>query len=100
MPSLTSSQRKFLRSEAHHLDPVVLIGKAGVTDALIGAINAALESHELIKVRFNDFKDQKVALIEDIQARTRSERCGMLGHVAILYRQQPDAEKRKIVLPR
>lgn len=100
MPSLTSSQRKFLRSEAHHLDPVVLIGKSGATDAIMGAIDAALESHELIKVRFNDFKDQKAALLEEIQSRTRSERCALIGHVAVLYRQQPDAEKRKIVLPR
>ena len=100
MPSLTSSQRKFLRSEAHHLDAVVIIGKAGVTDAIIGAIDGALEAHELIKVRFNDFKDQKVALLEDIEIRTRCERCALTGHVAILYRQHPEADKRKITLPR
>lgn len=96
---LTSSQRKYLRGLAHHLDPVVLIGKAGVTDALIGAADTALGSHELIKVRFNDFKDQKKELVREIESRTHSELCGVIGHVAIFYRQQPDAEKRKIDLP-
>ena len=100
MPILTASQRKFLRSEAHHLDAVVIIGKAGATDAIVGAIDGALEAHELIKVRFNDFKDQKVALLEDIQLRTRCERCGLVGHVAVLYRQHPESDKRKITLPR
>jgi RNA-binding protein len=97
---LSSSQRKFLRAEAHHLDPVILIGKGGVTDALIGAANAALVSHELVKVRFNDFKDQKQELVRDIEARTGAELCGLIGHVAIFYRQQPDPDKRKIELPR
>lgn len=97
---LTSNQRKFLRGEAHHLDPVVLIGKSGVTDALIGAANAALEAHELIKVRFNDFKDQKSVLVREIETKTASELCGLIGHVAIFFRQHPDPEKRKIELPR
>lgn len=97
---LTSSQRKFLRGEAHHLDPLVLIGKHGVTDALISAANAALEAHELIKVKFNDFKEQRAALVRDIETRTNSELCGLIGNVGILYRQHPEAEKRKIDLPK
>lgn len=100
MAKLTSAQRKFLRAQAHHLDPVVLIGKSGVTDALIGATSAALDAHELVKVKFNDFKDQKTDLIGEIVSRTKSELCGSLGHVAILYRQQKDEDKRKIELPR
>lgn len=97
---LTSSQRKFLRGEAHHLDPIVLIGKSGVTESLIGAAASALEAHELLKVRFNDFKDQKQDLAREIEEKTGSELCGMIGHVAIFFRQNPDPDKRKIVLPR
>jgi RNA-binding protein len=100
VPVLTSSQRKFLRGEAHHLDPVVLIGKSGVTDALIGAANAALDAHELIKIKFNDFKDQRTELTHEVEERTQSQLCGLIGNVAILYRQQSDPDKRKIDLPR
>jgi len=97
---LTSAQRKFLRASAHHLDPVVLIGKQGVTDSLVRSAADALEAHELVKVRFNEFKDDKQELIRDIAFRTNSQLAGMIGHVAILFRYQEDPEKRKIELPR
>jgi RNA-binding protein len=96
---LTSGQRKFLRSQAHHLEPVVIIGKQGVTDTLLKAVSDALAAHELIKIRFNEFKDEKTALTERIATETGSEIAGTIGHVLILYREHPDEEKRKIVLP-
>ena len=99
MATLTSGQRKFLRSRAQHLDPVILIGKQGVTDALVRAASEALDAHELIKIRFNDFKDEKRALAEQIAFRTASEIVGTIGHVAILYRRHPEEDKRKIELP-
>ncbi len=99
MPTLTSVQRKFLRSLAHHLDPVVLVGKQGISDMLVKAVVAALEAHELVKVRFNEFKEEKRALTDEIARRTGCEVVGMIGHVAILYRPHPDQEKRKIELP-
>ena len=64
MKTLTSSQRKFLRSRAHHLDPAVLVGKQGVTDTLVRAAQQSLEAHELIKIRFNEFKEEKRELAE------------------------------------
>ncbi len=96
---LTSPQRKFLRSLAHHLDPIVLVGKQGVTDHLVASVDQALTAHELIKVRFNGHKDEKRALAEEIRERTGSEVAGILGHVAILYREHPEEEKRRIKLP-
>ena len=99
MKTLTSSQRKFLRSRAHHLDPLILVGKQGVTDSLVRATSEALDDHELIKVRFNEFKDEKKELAEQIAFRTASQIVGMIGHVAIMYRWQSDDEKRKIELP-
>jgi len=53
----------------------------------------------LIKVRFNEFKDQKKALAEELATRTGSQIAGIIGHIAILYRPQPDEEKRKITFP-
>ena len=99
MDKLTSRQRKFLKGRAHSLEPVVMVGKNGITDSLIKLTDDALRSHELIKVRFIEFKDKKKLLVEQIADGTESQIVGIIGHVAILYRQNPDKEKRKIDLP-
>ena len=99
MPPLTSSQRKHLRQMAHHLDPAVLIGKQGVTDLVVRSIVEALEARELIKIKFNDHKDQKKELMGEIEGRTGGETAGIVGHVAILFKRQDDEEKRRIELP-
>ncbi len=99
MEPLTSAQRKYLRGLANRLDALVIVGKQGVTDNLIQAVDDALTAHELIKVRFNEFKDEKDALSETIAGATSSHIAGRIGHVLILYREQPDPEKRAIRLP-
>jgi len=95
---MTSQQRKQLRGLAHHLEPVVMIGKQGLTDGIVAATVKALDAHELIKVRFLDFKDEKHGLTEQLAAATASEVAGVIGHIAILYREHPDPDKRKIEL--
>ncbi len=99
MAELTSAQRKYLRKLAHHLDPLVLVGRQGITDSLVWAVNDALDAHELIKVRFNEFKSEKKALTQEIVERAQCHLAGIIGHVAILYRPHPEEEKRKITLP-
>lgn len=99
MIELNSSQRKYLRKVGHHLDPLIIVGKQGVTDMLVRAVSEALEHHELVKIRFNEFKDEKQDLIDEIVRRTGSQIAGMIGHVALLYKEQPDEEKRKIIFP-
>ena len=101
MEKISSSHRKYLRGLAHKLNPSAYVGQKGVTDSLVEEIDQALDAAELIKVKFIDFKhkDQKIVLIDDICGRTRSHLAGMIGHVAILYRQHPDREKRQILLP-
>ena len=100
MEKPTSAQRKYLRSLAHSLDPVVLIGHRGLTGAVVHAAYEALDAHELIKVRFNAHKDEKRALTAELAERTGAHVAGMIGHVAILYREHRDPEQRKIVLPK
>ena len=95
---LNGSARKYLRGLAHHLKPVVQIGKTGLTLSVLGAIDEALEHHELIKIRFVDFKDQKRQLSQTIATSSKSELIGSVGHVFMFYRQHPDPEKRKIDL--
>ena len=59
MKELTSAQAKYLRGIAHGLKPVVFIGQKGLTDALIRSTEAAFDSHELIKIKFIDYKEKK-----------------------------------------
>jgi len=99
MIELNSSQRKYLRKVGHHLDPLIIVGKQGVTDMLVRAVSEALEHHELVKIRFNEFKDEKRELVDELVRRTGSQVAGMIGHVALLYKEQPDEEKRKIIFP-
>jgi RNA-binding protein len=96
---LKGSDRKHLRGLAHHLKPVVQVGKQGLIDNLITTVNQALDAHELIKVKFVDFKRQKDELSSELATRTESELAGLVGNVAILYRQHSNVEKRKIRLP-
>ena len=99
MNNLSSSQRSYLRSQAHHLEPVVLIGKHGITDGTIESINRVLEARELIKIKFREFKDEKLSLSEKIAELTNSQVVGVIGHTVIIFRQNPDSDKRQINIP-
>ena len=96
MNKLTSANRKYLRSLAHHIDPVVLIGKNGINNGVINYIEIALNSKELIKIKFRDFKDQKKNLSEDIERVTNSSIVGIIGNILILYRESQCPDNIKI----
>ena len=99
MRELRGEDRKYLRKLAHRLRPVVHIGKGGLTDNVIESVNLALYDHELIKAKFVEFKEEKRSLSEEVARRTESHRVGLIGNIAILYREHPEEEKRKIQLP-
>ncbi|MDA3900535.1 MAG: YhbY family RNA-binding protein [Spirochaetes bacterium] len=93
---LTGKQRGYLRKLAQDLDPCVTIGKQGLSEQIIKATIEALDCHELIKIRFSDFKDEKNSLVDQLAEQTKSQIAGRIGHVAILFRRNSDEEKRKI----
>lgn len=101
MKDLKGSQKKYLRGLAHNLNPSAFIGQKGITQTLLGEVDQALEASELIKIKFNDFKekDQKNELMSKIIQATHSQIAGMIGHVVILYRQNKAPEKQHIKLP-
>jgi RNA-binding protein len=99
MSGLTSRQRSHLRSLAHGLDPAVLVGRAGVTDAVVREVEDALEARELIKVRLAGERDERAAAAEAIAARTGAEVAGRIGRIAILFRRNADPARRKVDLP-
>ncbi len=96
---LSGRQRKYLRGKAHALANDVQIGRNGLTDGVVTAIDTALEQYELIKVKFDDFKKEKKELSATIEEKTSSEMVGMVGNVAIFFRQQDDKERRELELP-
>ncbi len=82
------------------MKPVVFIGQKGTTDSLVLALDEAFKTHELIKVKFVEFKekDQKKEIVEFIETKSRCRLCGIIGHTAVFFRQNADPEKRKIDL--
>lgn len=94
-------QRKYLRGLAHDLKPMVYLGQKGLTAGLLASVNEALELHELIKLKFLDFKEKsrKEEISGRIARQTKSELVGIIGNIAIFYRRQQDDELRTIVLP-
>jgi RNA-binding protein len=101
MTALKGYQKKHLRGLAHGLKPIIQIGREGITEGVIRAVDEGLFRHELIKIKFNDLKEKnlKEAITGDLAARTGSESVGMIGHTVLLYRRQADPEKRKIAVP-
>jgi len=98
---LKGFQKKYLKGLAHGMKPLVFVGQKGLSPAVTRAVDESLEKHELIKVKFIEFKekDQKKDIAESIEKETASKLVGTIGHIAIFYRPQRDPEKRKIVLP-
>jgi RNA-binding protein len=97
--SLTGKQKRFLRAEAHALEPVVMVGKEGLTETLLGAVQAALLAHELIKVRVHESSPvERNDVAEQLPTLTKSELAGQVGRVLILYKRHP--QQPRITLPR
>ncbi len=92
--SLTTSQKKQLKTQAHSLKPIVTTGQSGLTDAVLAEIELALDHHELIKVkvRTGDREDRK-QIIDTIESKTQSENILSIGQVVVLYRENPESTK-------
>lgn len=96
---LTGKQRKHLRGLAHELRPLIHIGGKGLTPELLHQLDEALEHHELVKIKFLDFKDEKKELTAEMESKLGCAEAGSIGHHVIVYRPAPDRDKRAIELP-
>lgn len=92
-------QRAWLRKEAHRLQPVVHVGTGGVSDAVEQAIGQALDSHELIKVKFQSLKDERRDACAHIAESCRAVLVGVIGNVGIFFRPAEDPDKRRYRVP-
>jgi RNA-binding protein len=95
---LSEKQLRFLRGRGHPLKPVVLIGKTGLTAAVIAETQRALEDHELIKVRVRaGSRDERDAMLAELVGATKSALVSRIGHVGLLYRER--SALPRLVLP-
>ena len=93
--SLSPKQRSFLRGQAHHLTPVVMIGKEGLTPAVLKAVYQALRSHELIKIKVpaDDQETFKASVNDILEACEGAEKVQTIGHLLVLFRPSTPAGK-------
>lgn len=92
---INAKQRKFLEKNAQGLNALVQIGGAGVTENQISQISRLLDEHELIKIKFNEFKDEKRDLSTEISEKTDATFVRLIGNVLILYRPAKEVEDRQ-----
>lgn len=98
MTTLSTKQKQFLKSLAHHLNPVVMLGGNGLTEGVLAEIENALNHHELIKVKIAGAdRETKQLIIDAIVRETKAANVQTIGHILALYR---SSEEAKIQLPR
>ncbi len=92
MYDLPNPELRRLKAAAQRLEPVVRLGKRGVTAELLAALDAALLEHELVKVKLEAMQDQKRALARELAERSGSHLVMQVGHVVVLFRRRPVPE--------
>jgi RNA-binding protein len=98
--AMTGKERAALRSEAHHLTPMVHVGHQGLTPALFQALDDALRTHELVKVQLGRSVDVPAKDAANALATAASaEVVQVIGKTATLYRRNPDLERKADALP-
>ena len=96
--NLFETQKKFLRGLGHQLKPIILVGDAGLTEALLKEFCSTIEHHELIKVRVRaGDRETRDNIISDLCKRGSAELVTRIGNVALVYRRND--EKPQIPLP-
>jgi RNA-binding protein len=80
-----------LKARAQRLEPIVKVGHAGVSEAFLRSLDEALAQHELVKIKFVAFKEEKKRLAPEIARQTNSELVMRVGNVAVYFRSKGDA---------
>ncbi|MBL4951325.1 ribosome assembly RNA-binding protein YhbY [Neobacillus sp. OS1-32] len=95
---LTGKQKRFLRSKAHHLDPIFQVGKGGVNENMVKQIAEALEARELIKVSvLQNCEEDKTIVADELAEGSGAEIVQIIGNTIVLYKES--AENKQITLP-
>ncbi|HTE15760.1 MAG TPA: ribosome assembly RNA-binding protein YhbY [Burkholderiales bacterium] len=96
MYTLAPAQRRTLKIKAHHLEPVVIVGDAGMTPAVLNEIDVHLKSHELIKIRVagND-RDARIGMIGEISEALGAGLVQHIGKILVMFRPKPPETAKK-----
>ena len=98
MLKLTAIERSALRSEAHDLKPVVLIGEAGLSEAVMKEIDSGLNSHGLLKVRvFGDDREARSAMYDTICTTLKAAPIQHIGKLLVIFRPKTDEKTEKVL---
>lgn len=89
---LTSAAKRDLKARSQRLEPIVKLGHAGMSDALLKSLDEALTVHGLVKLKFTDFKEERKTLAPVIAEKTGSALIMQVGNIVVFYRAKPPAE--------
>jgi RNA-binding protein len=93
---LTPAERSTLRADAHALNPIVIIGEAGLTPAVLKEIDASLNSHGLIKIRvFGDDRESRVGMYETICGQLGAAPVQHIGKLLVIYRPKKEVQAER-----
>ncbi len=94
MLKLSAAQRSLLRSQAHSLNPVVMIGEAGLSDAVLKEINVNLNAHGLIKIRIlGDDRLARIDMLQTICQQLNAAPIQHIGKLLVIYRPKKESDK-------
>lgn len=91
--TITKDQKKQLKSMAHHLKPVIMIGQQGLTPAVFEEIELTLDQHELIKVKIAADKKERQVIADKIEDKTQSQLIQKIGQMGIFFRRNEKSPK-------
>jgi RNA-binding protein len=95
---LTGKQKRFLRSKAHHLDPIFQVGKGGVNENMIKQVSEALEARELIKISvLQNCDEDRDTVAKQLVTGTKAKLVQVIGNTIVLYKESK--ENKTISLP-
>lgn len=92
MDELTNAEIRKLKARAQLMEPMLKVGKAGLSDGFLKSVDEALALHELVKIKFTEFKEEKKTLAPELAEKTSSRLIMRVGNVAVLYRRKRAAE--------
>ena len=91
MDTLPNAKLRELKARAQHLEPMFKVGKAGLSEGFVRSVDEGIALHELVKVKFVEFKEEKKTLAPELAEKTSSRLIMRVGNVAVYYRAKPAA---------
>ncbi len=93
---LTNRELRALKARAQLLKPMLKVGKEGLSPAFLKAVDETLAHHELVKIKFDEFKEQKKELGPKLAKSVRASLIMQVGHVVVVFRRKPAGEESSV----